>query len=438
MKTKKNIWLWASYDFANSIVSVVFFLYFSQWIVIERGVSDLAYNLTYTYATIALIFTVPITGFLLDTKFRRMGGLRTVTFASVLSYTLCAISGIAGNNFWSLLWFSVGMYFYLLTFTFYTPLISEVSHKGNVGKISGIGIAANYAGQFAGLLIALPFAKGVFSLFGASARLETLIPATITYFLLTLPMLIFFKEAPREFEKNAAVSGSHSNTNGNHTVAQNNHAVFRGMFTDGAKQHWHTMIRKSRELFGYKSVTLFFLAYFFFNDAVLTAANNFPIFIEQVWGVSDTIKSAVLAGIVITSAFGGFIGGKIADKVGHKKTLLWILYGWVLILPSIAYAPNFALFIIGTTCMGIWFGASWTVSRSVMVYLTPSNMQNLTFGYFGLIERTSSLLGPIAWGLTLSGLASIGSDRYKIAVLVITVFVVFGIMSLKPVRSDRE
>ena len=35
---KKNIFLWTLYDFANSIVMIVFFLYFSQWLVIEKNV----------------------------------------------------------------------------------------------------------------------------------------------------------------------------------------------------------------------------------------------------------------------------------------------------------------------------------------------------------------------------------------------------------------
>ena len=37
---RKNIALWTLYDFANSIVVVVFFLYFSQWLVVDKGVSD--------------------------------------------------------------------------------------------------------------------------------------------------------------------------------------------------------------------------------------------------------------------------------------------------------------------------------------------------------------------------------------------------------------
>ncbi len=409
MKTKKNIWLWASYDFANSIISIVFFLYFSQWIVVEQKFSDLSYNLTYTYATILLLLVVPVLGFLFDTRLQRIVGLRVTTILSAVSYGLCAYFGIVGNPVWSLALFTVGMFFYMLTFTCYTPLIHDISHEHERGRVSGLGVALNYLGQFVGLLLVLPFANGLIHIFGVSPRLETLFPAVVLYLIFSLPMLLWFKEPPKMAVLNTEKLREH------------------------ARSIWHS----TKELFGYKYVVLYFLAYFFFNDAVLTAANNFPIFVEQVWGVTDTVKSAILAGIVLTSALGGIVGGKVADMFGHKRTLTAILFGWIFVLPSIAYAPSFILFVTATTLMGFWFGASWAVSRSVMAYLTPQGMHNLAFGYFGLVERTSSLLGPIAWGVTVGGLVELGSERYKIAVLVITSFVVFGLLVLRHVRGDK-
>ncbi len=43
----KRLVLWSLYDFANSIVMIVFFLYYSQWLVVDRGVSDFWFNMTF-------------------------------------------------------------------------------------------------------------------------------------------------------------------------------------------------------------------------------------------------------------------------------------------------------------------------------------------------------------------------------------------------------
>ena len=98
----------------------------------------------------------------------------------------------------------------------------------------------------------------------------------------------------------------------------------------------------------------------------------------------------------------------------------------------------FTLFVIVSAVMGFWFGANWAVSRSVMSYLAPKGKQNLAFTYFGLAERASSFIGPIVWGLIVSGLVSFGSIRYRIAVLAVTAFIILGLFVLFKVRDDRK
>lgn len=193
---------------------------------------------------------------------------------------------------------------------------------------------------------------------------------------------------------------------------------------------------ETKRLFLFPGIFLFMLSYFLFNDAILTASNNFPIFLEQVWGVSDTTKTYILLSILVTSAIGGLVSGMIADRFGHKKTLVFIISGWIFILPFIGFINNFTLFVVATTIMGFWFGSNWAVSRSVMSYLAPPQGHNLAFAYFGLVERASSFIGPIVWGLVVTSLISIGSDRYRFATLAVTVFIVLGLIALIKVRSD--
>ena len=408
MTTKKNILLWALYDFANSVIMIVFFLYFAQIIVIDRGISDLAFNLTFTISTIFLVFSIPITGFLLDKYARRITGLRYTTVLTAISYGLCTWAILLNKNILSLILFTIATYFYQFSFTFYTPLLNDIAKPSKRGFVSGLGVAANHLGQIFGLLIVLPFSNGKISLFNASPRIETLLPAVIIFFVLTLPMLLFFKEPKRISKKQKLILNIKDS------------------------------IKESKALFSVSGVLLFIISYFLFNDAIITASNNFSIFLEQVWHISDNIKTFILLGILASSAIGGLVSGVIADKLGHKRTLLFILYSWVLILPLIGFMNNFVLFVILTALMGLWFGATWTVSRSVMAYISPSGKHNLAFAYFGLAERASTFIGPIVWGVTISKFVDLGSFRYRLAVLAITVFIIIGIIFLHKVRDDRK
>ena len=408
MDTKSNVFLWMLYDFANSIVSIVFFLYFAQWIVVNKGVPDLYFNLTFTISAILLLFTAPLTGTLLDKFLRRITGLRYATIFTAIFYGACALFAVYDKPIGALIFFTLGLYSYLLSFTFYTPLINDISKHEKRGLISGLGISANYLGQITGLLIALPLSTGSLSFFGSNPRAETLLPSVLIFFILSLPMLILFKEPGKPKEKLRLAS------------------------------RFKEMITETKLLFSFSSVGLFLLAYFLFNDAILTASNNFPIFIEQVWGVSDIVKTYILLGILVTSVIGGTLSGFIADKFGHKRTLMFILAGWIVILPFIGLINNFTLFVTGAIIMGLWFGSSWTVSRSVMAYVAPRGKHNLAFAYFGLAERASSFVGPVVWGLIVTNLISIGSFRYRLAGLAVTGFIILGLIALSYVKDDRK
>lgn len=407
MNTRRNVFLWVLYDFANSIVSIVFFLYFAQWIVVERGMPDIYFNLTFTVSAILLLLTVPITGHLLGRYIRRITGIRYVTLSTIVLYIGCAISALQNLDIPALIFFCLGMYTFLLTYTFYTPLINEISSVERRGWVSGLGVAGNYLGQITGLILVLPFSNGTFSFFEASPRVETLLPAVILFAILTLPTLIWFFEPKGQ------------------------------KFSLNIKSEFRILFSETKSLFLFPGVFLFLLAYFLFNDAVLTASNNFPIFMEQVWHIGDTTKTYILLGILVTSAIGALISGIIADRFGHKRTLLFITFGWIFILPFVGLVNNFILFVCATTFMGLWFGSNWAVSRSVMSYIAPPQRHNLAFAYFGLVERASSFVGPIIWGGAVSYFVSYGSDKYRFAVMAVTVFIVLGFFVLLKVRSDR-
>ena len=111
MQTKKNVFLWTLYDFANSFVSIVFFLYFAQWIVIDKGIADIYYNLTFTFSAILLLFTAPLSGILLDKFLRRITGLRYTTILTVVFLGACALFAIFDHPITALIFFTLGFYF---------------------------------------------------------------------------------------------------------------------------------------------------------------------------------------------------------------------------------------------------------------------------------------------------------------------------------------
>ncbi len=408
---RKNIFLWTLYDFANSIVVVVFFLYFSQWLVVEHGVSDLWYNLIFVGSTVLLIITAPIYGIIADKTGRRLFFLRVTTIWMFVF--LLAASLIADFSpqlfFWAGLAFMVGNYFYQFSFSFYNPMLHDIARPSLQGFVSGLGQMANWLGQIAGLLVTLPLAAGTIYLVGTHGRAQTFLPATILFFILSLPMLFVFKDP---------VGSRKADVN--------------------IRQEYKKFFHSFRELIRLPGIGRFLLAYFFFNDAIITVINNFPIYLDRVFGVSDRTKSLVLVAILITSALGALISGWVSDKIGLKKTLIIILFGWVIAFPLMASQRNFTYFAVIGILMGFLFGAVWTVARAVMSYLSPDTQLNYSFSFYTLAERFSTFIGPLGWGLTILLLSHLGTVRYHVAMMLMGVFVFVGLLIVRKIPGHSS
>ncbi len=405
---KKNIFLWTLYDFANSIAIIVFFVYFSQWLVIDQNVADIWYNLIFVGSTILLILTGPVISSISDKLNSRMPFLAWFTvlvFITFLGVSFSALllpkPALAAGIF-----FLLSNYFYQLSFSFYNPLLSQIAVPSKQGFISGLGQAGNWLGQIAGLLITLPLAAGAVFFLGSPGRAQTFLPATLLFFLLSLPMLVLFKEAGTKNEVKIDIAGEFKN-----------------------------YIKDFLGLWNRPGMGAFLLAYFFFNDAVTTASANFPIFLEQVFAVSDDVKSYLMVGILATSAVGALVSGYLGDRFGLKKTLVWILVGWAVVFPLLAVITDFNLFVSISILMGFLFGSVWAVSRAIMVYLSPPDKLNYAFSYYTMAERFSSFLGPVVWGLTATLLAHLGPTRYRMAALSMTIFIFLGLFIIKKVPA---
>ncbi len=409
---KKNIFLWTLYDFANSIVEVVFFLYCAQWLVIDKGVSDFWFNMIFVGGTILLIFTAPIFGILSDRRGVQMPYLRGITWLTFLSFLGSAIVMLFLSNkvVLAAIFFLLVNYFYQFSFTFYNALLAKIAPPERQGFVSGIGQAGNWTGQIVGLLISIPFATGAVYLFGEHGRAQTLLPVTILFLLFALPLMYGFKE------RSVPIENVHWN-------------------------FWEELslsFKKFKKFCTYPSMGAFLLGYFFFNDAILTAQNNFPIYIDRIFHINDTTKSLLLIGILCTSAVGALVSGWATKKLGLRKTLLIVLGSWAIILPALAVMTSFTVFVAGCVLVGLLFGAVWTVTRVVMVRLTPEHEMNYGMSYYTLAERFATFVGPLSWGLITSLLVPTGEIRYRIALAVMGVFVLIGLLFVKKIKFDHD
>jgi len=409
---KRNVFYWILYDFANSISLIIFYLYYSQWLVIDRGLSDLVFNLIFVGSSGLLLLTAPVLGLMADKRGLRYAYLKWITLGSYAFYLSASIIAMYSSvPLWlAVLCYLLANYFYLLSIVFYTPFLRDISPPEHRGFISGLGQFGNWTGQIAGLMVCLPLLMGKAILPGPAGRVQTFLPATLLYILLSLPMITLFK--PPEI-----------------TTARKDI-----LLNDSGKG----FITNCRELLQVPGIGAFLLSYFFFSDAILTISINFPIFLNRVWGISDKVKSLIMLQILVASALGSILFGWIGDRYGLKRVMIWVLSVICISLPVIATQRNFIGFNVSLVLFAIFFGAIFTVTRALLTKLCPNEKLNFATSFYVLFERFSTFIGPLVWGSIVTGLAGFGSVRYRWAFGVMTVFVVFGIIAAMRVPNEKD
>lgn len=389
---KKNLFYWSLYDFANSFVFINFLLYFSQWLVVDGGLSDFWYNALFAISSILLLLSAPTLASFTDRHGGRKYFLKFATFGTLIGYGLATLLAYLDQSMLLIAsCFLIGQYFYQLSFSFHNPLIEDVADMPHRARASGIGQFANSFGQVMGLIMAIPLSH---------TRLQPLFPSIIIFFILSLPMLLWFKE-----QKIKQVSLT---------------------FTE-FKNDSKNLYKKFVLFFSISVATPILVSFFFFNDALITVSNNYSIYLERVFGIPDGTKNIILMIVLLMSAFGGLIFGKIADKIGTLKALKYILISWIILLPVMGLVKSLIPLIICSALLGFFMGGIWTVTRAYLSQTLKKEELGYGFSFYTIFERFATFLGPLSWGGLIAIMGSSASS-YRITMVSMTVYIVLGLI----------
>ena len=404
MNTKpqpRQIFWWSLFDFANSIVVINLGLYFSQWIVVEQGVSEFWYNFVAVAVTILLLLTLPALGAVSDIINKKVLFLRLTAIPIFFFTFLIGLSGQTFSGFSPILICLLSslfiIYFYQLSLIFYHAMLGDIAKRERYGTVSGIGLAAGWIGAIVGLIIIFPFVKGDIPFFPPAGRIQAFIPSALIFAVLIGISLTFLKEPQR-------VSSS------------TNKISVRQAYT----KVWDDIrnLRKKPEIF------YFLIAYWLFIDAILTIQYNSPLYLEIVLNIPDQQKVLFGSLLLIMAAFGALI-------VGYAKSLTAIVCGWIIVLSLfLLVKEGWGLLLIGSL-LGILFGGTWTITRALYLVIIPAAQRAEYFGFYGCTERFASIIGPLVWSAFVVGLKEFGPLRYKVAVVSMILLIVISLVFLR-------
>ncbi len=409
---------WVLYDLANTIFSMgVVSLYFSLLVRDEVGATraDSVFSLI-TAVSMGLIFVAsPLLGAMTDRAPRRMPFLVVSTLICVAFTMLLGRDGFALTA----ICFTIANVAYQAGLQFYDAMLPEVSHEGNRGKISGIGVGVGYLGSY------IAVGLGLKSVFGSDDKPFLFTMIAMFFLLFALPCFLFVKERgnpnPREVFSLKMVRESTSDT--------------------------IRTIRSGRE---YPGLVRFLVGRVFYTDpinTVITIMGLYTVNVAISTGLTpdqgeETAKIILMTAISF-AVVGGFVWGAMVDRLGPKRTLNYVLYMWVgvfLLAAAIGiFSLPLGLLYVVASSAGVALGGIWAADRPYMLRLAPPSRIGEFYGLYGMVGRFSAITGPLIWAVvtsvTINVLKLPPQVGQGIGVLVLLSLIIVSYVILKPVTD---
>ena len=73
----------------------------------------------------------------------------------------------------------------------------------------------------------------------------------------------------------------------------------------------------------------------------------------------------------VTAAAGAFAFGEVQDRLGHVRTIVLTLAGWLATVVLVATVEGRVAFWIAANLVGICLGSSQSAGRALVGYLSP-------------------------------------------------------------------
>ncbi|RKT78011.1 UMF1 family MFS transporter [Terracoccus luteus] len=186
-----------------------------------------------------------------------------------------------------------------------------------------------------------------------------------------------------------------------------------------------------RELRLYPQTLLFLLAYLFFNDGIQTVIGSSSVYGQEELGFPQGTVLGIFLLVQFVAFFGARLFGRLAARVGAWRTVLGGVWLWTLVVVVAFFTPSrsLALFVVLAVLIGIVLGGTQALSRSLYSQLIPRGREAEFFSLYQAMERGTSWLGTLVFGLVYQFTSS-----YRWAIVVLVVFFVVGGVLLSRVR----
>ncbi|MDB2327962.1 MFS transporter [Flavobacteriaceae bacterium] len=430
--SKKLINAWASYDWANSVYSLVissaiFPIYFGALFVDQNTISFFGSDIKNTavisfvtaFAFVIVAFISPILSGIADYIGNKKKFMKIFVYMGSLS--------CVGLYFFELETIYLGLFFYFLamvgiwsSLVFYNSYLPDIAYPEQQDRASARGFSMGYVGSVLLLLanLAMVMQPQWFGITGTPG--EASMKAMRYSFVSVGIWWAFFSQYAFYFLPK-----------GNHEVK-----VTKDIFWNGFKELrlvWN-------QLDQHMGLKRFLPAFFLYSMALQTVLLVAAYFGEEEisWASSSEKTVGLIVSILliqIVAIFGAILTSRASERFGNINVLVAINAIWAVLCVVAYYTRTPLQFYIVAGFVGMVMGGLQSLSRSTYSKLIPDNTQDTTsfFSFYDVTEKIGIVIGMICFGLIdhISG-------SMRNSILFFIIFFIFGGIMLLRIPLKRS
>ncbi|MCW4463951.1 MFS transporter [Glutamicibacter sp. MNS18] len=425
----KKSWLnsatlaWASWDWGQAAINAVmttfvFTVYLTSELFGSTDHASVVLGQALTYAGIAIVLLVPVTGMRSDAAGRRKLWL-TVNSLAVVALTAACVFVAPDPKY---LWLGAGLIAAASVFSEfasvnYNAVLTQISTPSTIGKVSGFGWGMGYVGGILALaLVLFGFVDPLFDWPGANTEdswnLRWVAVFSALWFLVfALPIFFRIPEAPPQLNRRIPLASSYK--------------VLFGRIVSLWKEDRNLVF-----FLGSSAVFRDGLAAIFTFGGVI-AAGTFG------FALSEVIIFAIVGNVV--AAIGAIVGGWLDDYVGPKWVITVSLVGLLVAGAGVFFSPDALGFWLFGLLLCLFVGPAQSAARSLLARMAPAGREGEMFGLYATTGRAVSFLAPMlfttAIAIAATQVAEGQAQRYGI--LGILLVLLIGLVLLLPIRTPK-
>lgn len=407
----REVWSWAMYDFANSgyttvVITAVFSAYFVAEVAGDAPWATFAWTAALAVSYALIMLTAPVIGAYADARAAKKRLLGATTLGCIVFTAGLAVVG-RGDVATGITLLILSNFFFGSGENLIAAFLPEIAAGEALGRVSGWGWSLGYFGGLVALGACLAY---VTQAQAQGAPATTFVPVTMLitaaiFAVASLPTFLFLHERAQP------QSGGH--------------VPMRAAFV---------RLRETlRAAHRYRDLQRFLVCLVFYQAGIQTVIALAAIYAQQAMGFTTRDTLLLILVVNVTAALGAFGFGYVQDHLGHVRTIVLTLAGWIVTVLLAWRAEGPALFWVAANLVGLCLGSSQSAGRALVGYLSPPGRQAEFFGIWGLAVKFSSILGPLTYGAVtwLSG------GDHRLAMLITGAYFVIGIMVIAGVDAGR-